>query len=502
MAGVTQYGFERKTLQQILSSMKSNVKTKLGSTWNVETGTIEDQFISVFAEECDEVWQGIEGVVASNTVNGAEGIYLDDVYARQGVYRQDKTKGGGQAIIQSNLATLSLGTTVSIGATITASNSINYSTLESVTLDNYSSCYKLSASQITIGTSYTFSIYNSNAPTASTFIRTAVTDADKDQFLQAFVGFVNEVIIDAPAKAYYDASTRTAYVGYTASSNLPNPFPNKRLYVSVSPKIGTIGHGVAIEANVSGYYPLSAKGLIALSPTYTGYDSVVNYVDLSSGSEVQTDAEFRLSALNIKESSIAGTPDALKAEILRIEGVSACEVFENPTKDYIYDTSSNLVCEPYSYNVVVLGGNDVDVATAIYKKGYGNTKRYGTYSTTISNSLGQSVLVEYTRGSYFDVGMEVGYTTKDNTPLTEQEKNTITENLVNVTLGLSIGDYVVPKQYEAAVYQSVSFGRLRDVVVKIKDLTLPSPSFTVNTLLADHDEKPRLLVDNLTYRRI
>ncbi len=112
MAGITNEGFVRKTLQEILSSMKDNIKTKLGSDWNTETGTIEDQFISVFAEEADEVWQGVEGVVASQTTQGAEGVYLDDVFARQGVYRQGKTKGGGQAVLQSNLQSLVVGTTV------------------------------------------------------------------------------------------------------------------------------------------------------------------------------------------------------------------------------------------------------------------------------------------------------------------------------------------------------------------------------------------------------
>ena len=309
------------------------------------------------------------------------------------------------------------------------------------------------------------------------------------------------MVIDSPTKSYYDLATRTTYIGYNSSNNLPNPFPNKRLYVNVSPKAGTIGHSVNIEAQTAGYYPLSANNLTGISPTYVGYSGVVNYVELNAGSEVQTDAEFRLSALNIKDTSIAGTPDALKSALLKLEGVSACEVFENPTKDYIYDTSSNLVCEPYTYNVVVLGGDDNDVATTIYTKGYGNTRRYGNYATTIINNQGKSTVVKYSRASYFDVGVEVAYKTKDNSPLTEQEKNLITSNLISIVKSGDIGDYIVPKQLEATVYQSVSFGRLLSVEVKIKDLTLPSPSLTTNTLLADYDEQPRLLVQNLTYRR-
>jgi hypothetical protein len=347
-----------------------------------------------------------------------------------------------------------------------------------------------------------FTIYNSNAPTTKTFTRSANTDTDKTAFLQELTVFVNEVILDTPSKAYYEPVSRTMFVGYNPSNNLPNPFPSKRLYVSVTPKAGTVGHSVGIKAQTDGYYPLSANNLTGLTPTYTGYDSIVNYVALSSGTDVQTDAELRLAAQNIKDNSIAGTPDSLKSALLKIEGVSAVEVFENPTKTYIYDTSSLLVCEPYTYNVVVLGGDDIEVATAIYKKGYGNTKRYGTYTTTIANSNGASVDVKYTRAGYFDVGVEVGYTTKDNTPLTEKERNNINTSLVELFNGLSIGDYVTPKQIEAVVYQSTAFSRLKNLIVQIKDLTLPSPTFTTNTLLANHNEKPRVLVDNITFRRL
>lgn len=502
MAGITEYGFVRKTLQEILTSMTNNVKTKLGDDWNTETGSVENQFISVFAEECDEVWKGLEGVVSSNTVQGAEGIYLDDVFARQGVYRQDKTKGGGNIIIQSNLQNLVLGTTVASGSQVSASNANIYTTTESVTLDNYASCYKISASQIVIGTEYVFTLYNSNSPTIKTFTRRAVSDADKSAFLQELVVFANEVILDTPSSAFYDSVNRAACIGYNSSTSLPNPFPSRRLYVSVSPKVGTIGHAVNIEAVEAGYKPLSSNSLTSLSPTYTGYSGVVNYVELNSGTDVQTDVEFRLSALNIKETSVAGTPDSLKSALLKLEGVSACEVFENPTKDYIYDISGQLVCEPYSYNVVVLGGTDLDVASTIYKKGYGNTRRYGNYTTTVSNSNGSSVEVKYTRSAYFDVGVEVGYTTKDNTPLTEQEKSNISQILTEAVASLSIGDYVFVDNLKAVTYQSVSFGRLRNVVIQLKDLTLPSPTFTTNDLLANHNEKPRLLIDNITYRRL
>jgi len=501
MAGITEFGFVRKTLPEIIASMKNNIKTKLGADWNTDTGSIEDQFISVFAEEADEIWQGIEGVVSSQTLAGAEFVYLDDVLNKQGVYRQDKTKGGGEAIIQSNLATVTLGTNVLSGATISAKNNITYTTLSDTVIDNYASCYKIAASDIAIGVTHTFTIYNSNSPTTKIFTRTALSGSDRLLMMNELAAFINEVIVDTPAKAFV-TSDSTLFVGYNPSTLLPQPFPNKRLYVNVFPKTGTIGHAVDIEASVAGYKPLPSSGLIGLSPTYTGYSSIINYVDLNSGSEVQTDAQFRLSAMSIQDNSIAGTPDSLKSALLKLEGVSSVEVFENPTEDFIYDVSSNLVCEPYTYNVIVMGGKDSEVADTIYRKGYGNTKRYGTYSTTITNGLGNSTVVKYTRASFFDVAVEVGYVTKDGSVLSDAEKQQIITSLISVVDQTSIGDYLNNNLMNAIVYQSVSFSRLKSVSLKMKDLTQVSPSFVTTDLLADHDEKPRLLIDNITFRRI
>jgi len=175
MAGITEYGFQRKTLQEILTSMKTNLRGKLGEDWNVETGSIEDQFISVFAEEADQCWQGLEGVVSSNTLEGAEGIYLDDILSRQGVYRQGRTASSGRATLFSNYATVNLGVTIPTTSIVSASNNLSYSVVESKVIDNFMSCYKLSASQLSVGTSYTISIYNVNAASNRTFVWTVTT---------------------------------------------------------------------------------------------------------------------------------------------------------------------------------------------------------------------------------------------------------------------------------------------------------------------------------------
>ncbi len=502
MGKVTEYGYVRKSLQEILASMKDRVKSKLGADWNVETGSIEDQFISVFAEEADQIEQGIEGVINSQTLNGAEGIFLDDILSKQGVYRQGKTAGGGAAIVSADISVIPFGTTVSSGFTASATNNIAYTSLNGITFDSYMSCYRLPTTSLTIGTTYTFSIYNVNTPNTNSFVRQVTTEVDKDRALIELAQYINANVTDKPSDAYFDSATRTLYIGYNQANNLPNPFYDQQLYVAVTPRVGFAGNRVNMIANTEGFYPLRANGLLGVSPSFAGYHSIINWQDFNSGSDVQTDAEYFRTYQTKPTSEVKGSPSALKNALLNIDGVVDAEIFENPTTAYIYDTSNNTVCNPFTYNVAVLGGNDFEVATVIYKYGYGNTKRYGTYSTTIQNDRGEAIIVDYTRVGYFDVGVEVKYRTKDNSLLSESENLAIIESLQEVANTSRIGDYVSVQLLTSVAYASLKKGKVKEIQIRIRDLTLPSPVYTSQDLLADYDEKPRILAQNVVINRL
>jgi hypothetical protein len=100
------------------------------------------------------------------------------------------------------------------------------------------------------------------------------------------------------------------------------------------------------------------------------------------------------------------------------------------------------------------------------------------------------------------VFVELKYTTRDNTALTETEKSNITTTITDALNQIDIGDYVSIKLLESICYQSVSFGRLRDVAIRLKDMTLVGSDFTSVDLLANYDEKPRLLSGNITFGRL
>lgn len=502
MAGITEYGFVRKTLPQIITSINNRLTSKLGK-WNTTANSVENQFVSVFAEEADQLWQGMEGVYSSQTYSGAEGVYLDDILSQQGVFRKGKSKGSGEAVVFANLATTTPAYLITSGRTLSAINGVSYTTTSSKAVDSLMSCYKLKASDITQGQTYTFTMYNVQNVQTTTFTWVA-GDADNiNTMLTALAQFANSNIVGLPSSAYYDTVGRVLYIGFDKDTgNLPSPLSKANLYLSASPLIGDAGYRLSAEASTEGFFPLSANGVTGLSPSFTGFSSVVNWTAFSSGSDVQTDAAYRAAYENTDSVGKVGTPASIKASVLAVSGVVDAEIYSNPSKDFLYDSGNNLVTEPYTYNVVVMGGDETSVAKAIGDNAPVGVKQYGTTSISYTDSSSNVISVRFTKATYFNFAVNVKYTNKDGTFLTEVEKAGISALMSQLTSELDIGGVVSLEQIQASVYRSLPFQRLKTTSVQLKDITNPGGQFISSDLTPKFREKPQLLAVNVTFERI
>lgn len=495
--GVTDYGFVRKPYDKIFSDLITTFQSKLGNDFDVSDGSINQQFLATYADALDLSWQAAQGVYSSQTIQGAEGIYLDDLLSQQGVFREGKTKGGGQVLLLSNLATTTVGQTISSFSTVSNTNNIIYDVQDVVTIDGFGSTYSLAATQVASATTYNIVIYNINSPSSSMFTWTTGGGTDIDDMLLALSQYINTVIPDLEYPAYYNTTTRIMYVGYNQTTGLPAPLPSGELYVNVTPAVGLIGNIINVEARTEGFYPIAIQSMLALSPTYTGYSGVINWQQLSSGTEVQTDAEYRLAYQQSDNTSIANTEDSIRTAILNLEGTTACVVWENPTFEYVYDYSDKLVCPPYTYNVVVEGGNDDEIANTILVKMPLGVNQYGTTTVVVNDKT-----IRFTKAAKFPIALKIKYQTKDNTPLTEVQKNTLSDTYIELVNSLYIGDEIIATQFEAATYSVIPYNKVKSIVAEIKDLTISGGNYTSDSLIADHNERPQLLVNQILFERI
>lgn len=501
MAGITDSGFQRKTLTEILESLQVRFAQKLGDDWNTAEDSVENQFISVFAEEVDQVWQGMSNVYKSQTID-SEGVYLDDVLAQQGWFRKGKSKGGGEVVVFADLSLATQGYTINSGRTILGSNDKTYVTTSEKDIDTYMSCYKLSVEDLADNQTYTFSIYSTTLPTTNTFSWTTGTSLeDKQEMLLALSQFANNNLSSVDNVAYFDVSTNTMFIAFESKLNIPDPLPKGELHVNPSPLIGDAGYRISCEALEEGFFPLPLNSVSGLSPSFTGYDSVVNWQAFSSGTEVQTDADYRLSYLNNEDGSVAGTPARIKLDVLEVSGVEGVEIYENPTNNFIYDLDNNLVANPFTYNTVVLGGSDLDVAKAIGSNSPVNVTQYGTTEVSYTDEAGNTVDVEFSRATYYNYGVKVTYQTKDGTQLTDVERQEVNSLMIELTNSLGIGATILIEQVRASVYRALPLQRVVTVSVELIDLSVSGSQYVSTDLIPPYNKKPQLLTNDIVYQR-
>lgn len=111
---------------------------------------------------------------------------------------------------------------------------------------------------------------------------------------------------------------------------------------------------------------INAHSVTKIVTVAAGWDTVDNASSGAIGRDRETDAEY-LARIKISLANNAqGTIEALRADVTALEGVIACTVLENITNVPV--TKFGVQLTGHSVGVCVYGGDDGEIAEAIYKK--------------------------------------------------------------------------------------------------------------------------------------
>lgn len=210
----------------------------------------------------------------------------------------------------------------------------------------------------------------------------------------------------------------------------------------------------ATEAGLSGNVPAGAITVI-VNPV-PDVTTVNNSAPTSGGRKKQTDPEFR----DMFESSVAGggaaTSDAIRGAILRVTGVRAAAVITNRTMDY--DAAGR---PPKSYQAYVLGGQDEDIAAAIFSVGSAGIESYGEILVQVKDLSGDLQPVKFSRAEVVQIHMKVQVFKNTSYPADgdNQIKTILVQTLGGtdadgtVYAGLSMGEDVVMMKLASALYE-------------------------------------------------
>lgn len=275
----------------------------------------------------------------------------------------------------------------------------------------------------------------------------------------------------------------TLAIGAATASDVGNP--SARFVNTTS---ATNGGGspanfqVEMEAEVTGPVTVNVGQMTVIETPVSGWNSITNDTQPSVvagtiGTDLETDAALRVRREDELRQSGAGTVEAIRADLLQnVDGVTASLVIEN---DGI--TVDGAGRPPKSFEAVVVGGTNDDVAQQIWDSKPAGIETHGGTSGNATDSGGVTRVMNFSRPTLKTVYLEIDIAIDSDTYPIDGDAQVAAAVAAFAALNLSIGDDVIL----SALYPSIfSIAGVLDVTEIRADFTA-SPVPTANLTIAE-----------------
>jgi uncharacterized phage protein gp47/JayE len=159
------------------------------------------------------------------------------------------------------------------------------------------------------------------------------------------------------------------------------------------------------QAETTGPQRCDAGTLTVIAESVVGFNSITNALDADLGTDIELDSSLRRRQALERTRPGSTTAEAVRTDVLDVEGVTLCTVLENDT-----DTTDGNGLPPHSLEAVVLGGDDEDVREAVRKAKAGGIRAYGDDIATIYDSQGQPHSIGFSRPDDVNIYISVTLT--------------------------------------------------------------------------------------------
>ena len=472
MSGLNNQGFDRKRLADIKTEIEESLKDSFGVGINLQPESVFGQLVGILAERESLVWQLSEQVYNSQYPDTATGISLDNVAALTGITRLEATFSVVEAILLGTAATVvPAGTTFSVtgnpNARFISRNDVTLvAGTDEVQLISFSGVPTGGDFKITFDGETTTPIAYSDDATAVEAALEALDNIDDVTVTGDFtLGFTITFVGDEVKRRNQSQLTITDNLLTPATTITPSTLTQ-----------GVIQGSVFCDAEETGPIQAPADSLRVIDTPVFGLDSVDNLLDETIGRNIETDLELRIRRARTIQVAGAGTVESIRSRLLGLEGVIAALVFENTT--FITDPDGR---PPKSFEAVVQGGDDDQIANTIWLAKPAGIATYGNQTTPITDSQSFSHDILWSRPTEVDIWIDLVLTVDFSFNATEAQIKDALVDYANASLG--IGDDVVV--YPRLICVLDQFQGIVDVVIKVG--TAPVPTLDDNIEI-DPDE--------------
>jgi len=427
---VTLEGFQKKTLATIKTELETSFKSIFGNDIDLDpTGPI-GQLIGVLSQEMADLWDGANEIYTSRNPSEATGLSLDNISGETGIRRIDSTKTKAENVLLDG----DEGTIIAVGKqTKQANNALLYSLLTAVTIT------KAAALKLKLEP-------NSSFPLAGGEVFTVTLDAVP----YTYNGIASDTI-DVVIDALVSTITGGAFTGTVSNENDEflvingedsdsDTIPDTAFSAvwTGTFDLELLASGGTFEADEFGANALPATTLDTIATPVTGWDGVTNPKAGVTGREVETDDALRIRrALTF----LAGnaTEEAIRSAVLNeVSGVVSVSVSSNRT--LVVDGSG---LPPKSFEVVVEGGTDADLAQEIWETMPAGIESFGSTSEIIIDSQGNNQTINFSRPETMFVWIKVkrSFNTEEPYPTdgdTQIKNSIVAYGLINLDPGTDL----------------------------------------------------------------
>ncbi len=466
---LTATGLIIKRVPEIETDLLNNERQNIDANISAEDNEVAGQLNSVNATSIGEVWELLQFLYDIFNLDKAEGIHLDNLATLNGLKRIDGTKSLGiQRIVAEPNTIVPQGTV--FRNPVTADR---FFLLANTTVSN-SDCYSVKYSVVSLlnNNDYIISVngisyeYTSDANATELEVLNglkAAIDADLDKTWTAEVDEDTLQLIVTTDDDNDIAVLSTSYIG-----------PDE---VTVDAEAEAEFTGATVAP------PTTVTEIVTL---ISGLISTTNPESYILGRDRETDEEFRLRIKNSQQVLGRGTVEAIQDQLSNVDGVTSAQVIENDTD--VVDGDGR---PPHSFESVVVGGDNDEVALTIWESKGAGIATFGNTAVIIEDSNNVERTINFTRPTIINVAIRITYTLYSEEDFPVDGEDTIEQIALEHLNDLGLDVDVIPQRFFGPIYTGVP--GIDSLVVEVQQITNPgdTPSgvaWQTSKLEIDFDE--------------
>lgn len=462
MSVLSDTGFERDRLVEIKTKVDAAFVDALGAV-NTAPDSVVGQMSGIYSASLDDLNEALQNYYDAMYVSSASGVALDGAVQYVGM-----TRIPASPTVVTACCYGTDGTVIQLGSLARTLDDVQYYAPEAGLITR-SRALDVHLQVTTVVNSGDYQVIVNG----ESFVYSADSATTADEIAEGVAALI--IVDNVVATSDSDTVRIRAEDGKTYF----------KLSQSSKFTVAKLGSAVIFAGLESGAHVVPVGSLVYIDSVITGFDEITNLAQAETGRDIETDEELRQrhaqGGFNINGKA---TVRAIRAAILsNVDGVTYCAVYENDT-----DATDGNGLPPHSFESVVVGGSNKDIAEEIYDVKPAGIKPHGSTSVQVIDDNGDALTVKFSRTTSKLIWVKVTIQAYDNElDLPSTYIDDIKQAVVSYGVTIGIGRDVITQRLYCPIY---TVNGIAQVLVEIAatDTLAETPSYNTNNIVIGRAE--------------